>query len=58
MGYNVSRNPIGKVPNTPLASDRGKEPHPPILSMIAIYGYQVKRERERERLLKAKMQFC
>ena len=29
MVYNVARNPIGTVPNAPLASDPGKETHPP-----------------------------
>ena len=47
MGYNVARNPIGTVPDVPLASDPGKEPHPPILSKLAIHGLQIKRERER-----------
>ena len=49
MGYNISHNPIGTVPNAPLASAPGKELHPPILSMLAIHGGQVKRERERDR---------
>ena len=48
MGYNVSRNPIGTVPNALLASATGKELHPLILIMLAIHGGQVKRERERE----------
>ena len=47
--YNVARNPLGTVPNAPLASAPGKELHPPILSMLAIHGGQVKRERERDR---------
>ena len=46
MGYNVARNPIGMVPNAPLASAPGKELHPPILITIALNGGQVKRERE------------
>ena len=37
MGYNVARNPIGAVPNAPLASDPGKELHLPILITLAIY---------------------
>ena len=49
MRYNVARNPIGTVPNAPLASAPGKELHTPILNMIAIYGGLVKRERERDR---------
>ena len=28
VGYNVARNPIGTVPNVPLASALGKEIHP------------------------------
>ena len=44
MGYNVERNTIGTVPNSPLVSDTGKEIHPPILSTLAIHGGQVKRE--------------
>ena len=47
MGYNVARNPIGVVPNAPLASDLGKDLHPPILSTIAIDGCQVKRDIKR-----------
>ena len=43
--YNVTDNPLGMVPNAPLASDNGKEPHPPILSVLAIHGGQVKIER-------------
>ena len=46
MGYNVARNPIGTVPDVPLASDPGKEPHPPILSMLDIHGVKVKGEIE------------
>ena len=42
MGYNVARNPIWTMPNTPLASDPGKELHPPVLSTLAIHGGQVK----------------
>ena len=48
MGYNVSRNPIGTVPNALLASATGKELHPLILIMLEIHGGQVKRERERD----------
>ena len=48
MGYNVASNPIGAVPNASLASDPGKELHPPILITLLINGGQVKRERERE----------
>ena len=48
MGYNVARNPIGMMPNAPLASDPVKGLHPPILIIIAIHGGQVKRERERD----------
>ena len=38
MGYNVARNPIGMVPNAPLASATGKELHPLILSKLVIHG--------------------
>ena len=48
MIYNAARNPIGTVPNMPLASAPGKEIHPPILIILAIHGGQVKRDRERE----------
>ena len=44
MGYNVARNLLGTVPNAPLASPLGKELYPPILSMLAMHGDQVKRE--------------
>ena len=44
MGYNVARNSIRTVPNAPLASDTGKELHPPTLSTLEIHGGQVKRE--------------
>ena len=44
MGYNVERNPIGTVPNAPLASAPGKKLHPSILSTLAIHVGQVKRE--------------
>ena len=40
--HNVSRNPIGMVPNVPLASDLGKESHPPILITLDMHGGQVK----------------
>ena len=49
MEYNTSCNPIGTVPNAPLASAPGKELHPPIFSMIGMHRGQVNRERERER---------
>ena len=42
---NVARNSLGTVPNAPLASDPGKEYHPPILGMLGAHGCQVKRER-------------
>ena len=42
MGYNVAHNPIGTMPNAPLASAPGKELHPPKLSTVAIHGGQVK----------------
>ena len=29
MRYNVARNPLGTVPNAPLASATGKEIYPP-----------------------------
>ena len=45
MRYNVARNPIGTVSNAPPSSAMGKELHPPILSLLAIYGGHVKRER-------------
>ena len=48
MGYNVARNPIGTVPNAPLASAPGKELHLPILSTLAIHGGQVKIDRDIE----------
>ena len=44
--YKVARNPLGTVPNAPLASAPGKEFHPPTLSMLEMHGGQVKRERE------------
>ena len=44
MGYNVARNPIGTVPNSPLSSVTGKQLHPPILRTIEIHGGQVKRD--------------
>ena len=47
MGYNVARNPIGTVPNAPLAFATGKEPQPPILRTLVIHGGQVKIEREK-----------
>ena len=37
MGYSISHNPIWTGPNALLASDLGKELHPPILSMLHIY---------------------
>ena len=49
--YKVARNPLGTVPNAPLASGTGKELYPPTLSMIWIHGGQVKRDREGERNL-------
>ena len=47
--YNVARKPLGTVPTAPIDSKTGKERQPPTLSIIAIHGGQVKRERERER---------
>ena len=44
--YNVAHNPLGTVPNAPLASAPGKELHPPILSMLAMHGCQVKKDRD------------
>ena len=43
--YNVERRPLGTLPDAPLTSAQGKELHPPILSMLAMHGGQVKRER-------------
>ena len=45
--YKLARNPLGTVPNAPLASDQGKELHPPILSMMEMHGGQVKKEIDR-----------
>ena len=42
--YNVERNPLGTVPNTPLSSTMGKEFHPPTFIMLDMHGGQVKRE--------------
>ena len=50
MGYNVTRNPKGMVPNALLASDPGKELHTPIVRMIYIHGGKVNRNRERYRV--------
>ena len=44
LRYNVARNPIGMVPNAPLASDTVQELHPPILGMLEIHGGQFKIE--------------
>ena len=44
--YDVARNPLGTVPNAPLASAPGKELHPPKLRMLAMYGGHIKRERD------------
>ena len=52
MGYNVARNPIGTVPNEPLASARGKELHPPIFITLVIHGVQDNRERERYQFIR------
>ena len=41
--YNVAHNPLGTVPNVPLASAPGKELYPLILIILAIHGVQVKR---------------
>ena len=49
-GYKVTRNPLGTVPNKPLASAPGKELHPQILSMLAMHGGQVKREKRSDDL--------
>ena len=43
MVYDVAHNPKGTVPNAPLASDPGKELHPPILITLAIHGGHFKR---------------
>ena len=43
--YKVSRNPLGLVPNAPLASALGKEFCPLTFSMLEVHGGQVKRER-------------
>ena len=40
--YNVACNQLWTVPNAPLASAPGEELHPPILSMLEMYGGQVK----------------
>ena len=45
--YNVARNPLGTVPNAPLASAPSKELHPPILRMLVMHGGQVNRERRK-----------
>ena len=47
MKYNVAHNPIGTVPNAPLASAPGKKPQPPILRKLEIHGGQVTGEKER-----------
>ena len=44
MGYNAARNPIGTVPNAPLASSPGKKLHPLIDITLEINVGQVKRE--------------
>ena len=41
MWYNVARNPLGTVPNAPLASDPGKEIYPPILKILVMHRGQV-----------------
>ena len=43
--YNVAHNPLGTVPNSPLASAPGRELHPPILSILSMNGGQVNIER-------------
>ena len=45
MGYYVARNSLGTVPNPALASDPGKEFFPPILSILVMQGFKIKRER-------------
>ena len=45
MGYNVAYNPIGALPNGPIASAPVKELHLLVLSIIVIHGGQVNRER-------------
>ena len=52
MRYNVARKPLGKMHNAPLASDSGKELRHPILSMLAMYGVQVKIYREMKKFTK------
>ena len=55
MRYNVAHNPLGAVPNAPLASAPGKELRPPILNMLEIHGGQVNREREIIRMVHWKL---
>ena len=50
MGYNVVHNPIGTVNNVSLASARGQELHPPILSTLSIHGVRVKIDRDRREI--------
>ena len=57
MVYNVARNPIGTVPDALPASDLGKELHPPILSTLAIHGFQVKRDRDKRCISPIKSKF-
>ena len=44
--YKVVCNQLGKMPNNHLASDPGKELHPPTLIIMEMHGSQVKRERD------------
>ena len=44
--YKVAHNPLGTVPNVPLASYPGKELHPTTLSMLEMNGGEVNRERD------------
>ena len=43
MGYNVARNPIGTVPNAPLASAPGKELRPPYTSACPAFIPRISR---------------
>ena len=55
MRYNVSYDPLGTVPNAPLASDPGEELQPTILSMILMHGGHIKRGERHFRLKNPKL---
>ena len=46
MGYNVARNPIGMVPNVPIAYTPDKDPPPLIFITLSIHEGHFKRDRE------------